>query len=437
MAGIKFVVFILILMDQLFKLWAYNVTALADFNIIPGVFRISYVENYGAAFNLFSGNRWPLVIVTGVLLLVIAYLTFSKKITDETTLSGLSMILAGGTSNLIDRVLRGYVVDCLDFTQLINFPVFNFADVCVVIGAGMLIYHVLIEEPRKKKAAAPVEEQGNEVEQVRFFIGPEYNQSRVDGSGSRADWSDPLPNPVAYYRWPGDCGWEASTKECTAERRAELCISIPDPVELEAVPQDIPVDIIYEDESVIVVNKPKGMVVHPAPGNPDGTLVNALLWHCRGKLSSINGVIRPGIVHRIDRDTSGLLLVAKTDQAHLSLSEQIKAHSCERVYQAVVYGRMKEGEGRVDAPIGRNPMERKEMCVIAKNSKEAVTNYRVLQEYEGFSHLELRLETGRTHQIRVHMAYLGHPVAGDPVYGPKKGDKKPGRTVPARKKHCF
>ena len=161
MAGIKFVVFILILMDQLFKLWAYNATALADFNIIPGVFRISYVENYGAAFNLFSGNRWPLVIVTGVLLLVIAYLTFSKKITDETTLSGLSMILAGGTSNLIDRVLRGYVVDCLDFTQLINFPVFNFADVCVVIGAGMLIYHVLIEEPRKKKAAAPVEEQGN------------------------------------------------------------------------------------------------------------------------------------------------------------------------------------------------------------------------------------------------------------------------------------
>ena len=200
----------------------------------------------------------------------------------------------------------------------------------------------------------------------------------------------------------------------------ELTLSIPDPVELAAVPQDIPVDIVYEDESVIVVNKPKGMVVHPAPGNPDGTLVNALLWHCRGKLSSINGVIRPGIVHRIDRDTSGLLLVAKTDQAHLSLSEQIKAHSCDRVYQAVVYGRMKEPEGRVDAPIGRNPLERKEMCVTARNSKEAVTNYRVLQEYEGFSHLELRLETGRTHQIRVHMAYLGHPVAGDPVYGPKK-----------------
>ena len=200
----------------------------------------------------------------------------------------------------------------------------------------------------------------------------------------------------------------------------ELCVTLPEAEEPEAVPQDIPLDVVYEDEDVIVVNKPVGMVVHPAPGNPDGTLVNALLWHCRGKLSSINGVIRPGIVHRIDRDTSGLLLVAKTDQAHLSLSEQIKAHSCDRVYQAVVYGCMKEPEGRVDAPIGRNPLERKEMCVTAKNSKEAVTNYRVLQEYEGFSHLELRLETGRTHQIRVHMAYLGHPVAGDPVYGPKK-----------------
>ena len=199
-----------------------------------------------------------------------------------------------------------------------------------------------------------------------------------------------------------------------------LELELPEPVELEAVPQNIPVDIVYEDDQLLVVNKPKGMVVHPAPGNPDGTLVNALLWHCQGGLSSINGVIRPGIVHRIDRDTSGLLLVAKTDLAHQSLSAQIKAHSCDRVYQAVVYGRFREGEGTVSAPIGRNPNERKEMCVTTRNSREAVTHYRVLAEYEGFSHLELRLETGRTHQIRVHMAYLGHPVAGDPVYGPRR-----------------
>lgn len=201
---------------------------------------------------------------------------------------------------------------------------------------------------------------------------------------------------------------------------SRLELELPEPVELEAVPQNIPVDIVYEDDQLLVVNKPKGMVVHPAPGNPDGTLVNALLWHCQGGLSSINGVIRPGIVHRIDRDTSGLLLVAKTDLAHQSLSAQIKAHSCDRVYQAVVYGRFREGEGTVSAPIGRNPNERKEMCVTTRNSREAVTHYRVLAEYEGFSHLELRLETGRTHQIRVHMAYLGHPVAGDPVYGPRR-----------------
>ena len=243
------------------------------------------------------------------------------------------------------------------------------------------------------------------MEQLSFSIGAELDQSRVDAAA--AELTGRTRSQVQALIADGLVTVDGKPVQKNTRLKAgqELAISIPDPVELAAVPQDIPVDIVYEDESVIVVNKPKGMVVHPAPGNPDGTLVNALLWHCRGKLSSINGVIRPGIVHRIDRDTSGLLLVAKTDQAHLSLSEQIKAHSCDRVYQAVVYGRMKEPEGRVDAPIGRNPLERKEMCVTAK---------------KGFSHLELRLETGRTHQIRVHMAYLGHPVAGDPVYGPKK-----------------
>ena len=174
------------------------------------------------------------------------------------------------------------------------------------------------------------------MEQVRFFIGPEYNQSRVDAAA--AELTGRTRSQIQSLITDGlvIVDGKPVQKNVRLKEGQELCISIPDPVELEAVPQDIPVDIIYEDESVIVVNKPKGMVVHPAPGNPDGTLVNALLWHCRGKLSSINGVIRPGIVHRIDQDTSGLLLVAKTDQAHLSLSEQMKAHSCERVYQAVV-----------------------------------------------------------------------------------------------------
>lgn len=195
---------------------------------------------------------------------------------------------------------------------------------------------------------------------------------------------------------------------------------IPEAKELEITAQNIPLDIRYEDDDLLVVNKPKGMVVHPAAGNYDNTLVNALLYHCKGSLSGINGVIRPGIVHRIDKDTSGLLIVAKNDMAHVSLAEQIKVHSFTREYQSVVYGRMKQDSGTVDAPIGRHPIDRKKMAVTQKNSKNAITHYSVVNEYKNFTHLKLRLETGRTHQIRVHMAYIGHPVAGDAVYGPKK-----------------
>ena len=194
-------------------------------------------------------------------------------------------------------------------------------------------------------------------------------------------------------------------------------ITVPDPVELEVLPQDIDVEIVYEDDELLVVNKPKGMVVHPAAGNPDGTLVNALLYHCKGRLSSINGVIRPGIVHRIDKLTSGLLIVAKTDFSHNFLAEQIKEHSFTREYQAIVCGRFKEKTGRIDAPIGRNKYDRKKMCVTQINSKNAVTNYEVIDEFGQFSLVRFVLETGRTHQIRVHSAYIGHPVYGDDVYG--------------------
>lgn len=192
---------------------------------------------------------------------------------------------------------------------------------------------------------------------------------------------------------------------------------IPEPTILEAVAQDIPVEIVYEDDDLLVVNKPKGMVVHPAAGNPDGTLVNALLFHCKGKLSSINGVIRPGIVHRIDKLTSGLLIVAKNDTSHNFISEQIKEHSFTREYYAVNYGKFKEHKGTIDAPIGRDKYDRKKMCVTQQNSKHAVTHYEVLEEFCGYTLTKFTLETGRTHQIRVHSAYIGHAVLGDEVYG--------------------
>lgn len=201
--------------------------------------------------------------------------------------------------------------------------------------------------------------------------------------------------------------------------RDEITLSVPDPKPLDITAENIPLDIRYEDDDLLVVNKPKGMVVHPAPGNYSGTLVNALMYHCGDSLSGINGVIRPGIVHRIDKDTSGLLIVAKNDFAHVNLAQQIKEHSFTREYQCVVYGGFKDEEGTVDAPIGRHHIDRKKMTVTDKNSKNAVTHYYIKGRYQGFTHLRVRLETGRTHQIRVHMSYIGHPIAGDPVYGPK------------------
>ena len=210
------------------------------------------------------------------------------------------------------------------------------------------------------------------------------------------------------------------TKTKTAVQESDIVnVSLPDPKELEIKPQDIPLDILYEDNDVLVVNKPKGMVVHPAPGHYEDTLVNAVLYHCRDNLSGINGVLRPGIVHRIDKDTTGALIICKNDKAHQKIADQLRAHTITRSYRAIVYNNFSEDEGMINAPIGRHPTNRKKRMVTEKNSKEAITHYKVLDHLNHkFNYIECRLETGRTHQIRVHMSHIGHPLLGDEVYGP-------------------
>ena len=212
-----------------------------------------------------------------------------------------------------------------------------------------------------------------------------------------------------------------------------ITVEIPDLVEPDIVPENIPLDILYEDDDILIVNKPKGMVVHPAAGHYSGTLVNALMYHCGESLSGINGVMRPGIVHRIDMDTTGSLLVCKNDQAHQKLAEQLKVHSIKRVYHAIVRGNLKEDSGTIDAPIGRHPVDRKKMSINYQNGREAVTHYQVLERFGDYTYISCRLETGRTHQIRVHMASIRHPLLGDNVYGPQKCPfKLQGQTLHAK-----
>lgn len=212
-----------------------------------------------------------------------------------------------------------------------------------------------------------------------------------------------------------------------------LTIHVPEPVSLDIVPENIPLDILYEDGDVLLINKPKNMVVHPSAGHESYTVVNGVMYHCKDQLSSINGVLRPGIVHRIDKDTTGVIVICKNDQAHISLAEQLKEHSITRRYEAIVYNNIREDEGTVDAPIGRSPADRKKMAVNYKNGRNAVTHYRVLQRFGKFTHIECTLETGRTHQIRVHMASIGHPLLGDSIYGPAKCPfRLEGQTLHAR-----
>ena len=260
------------------------------------------------------------------------------------------------------------------------------------------------------------------MEQNDFYVTEEVMGSRLDKAVTLL-CSDLSRNSAQQLIESGNIlvNGVVSNKKYSVSDGDIITINMPEPESLSVEPENIPLDIVYEDEHLLVVNKPKGMVVHPAAGNYNGTLVNALLYHCGDSLSGINGVIRPGIVHRIDKDTSGLLVVAKSDIAHKGLAEQIKEHSFTRVYNTVVVGNIKDNFGTIDAPIGRHPKDRKKQAVTDRNSKNAVTHFEVLERFNGFTFLKVKLETGRTHQIRVHMAYRGTPVAGDIVYGnPKK-----------------
>ena len=261
----------------------------------------------------------------------------------------------------------------------------------------------------------------------------EVGGARIDKAVADASEGEITRSFAAKLIEDGNCTVNGSAVNKNYKLKAgdTVCVQLPEPQVTDILPEDIPLDIVYEDADLLVVNKPKGMVVHPAHGHYSGTLVNALMFHCGNSLSGINGELRPGIVHRIDMNTSGLLIAAKSDVAHKGLAEQIKEHSFTREYEAVVCGCIKEG-GTVNAPIGRSKSDRKKMCVTTENSREAVTHYSVIGNYRNYTHLRLRLETGRTHQIRVHMAHIGHPVAGDDVYGNGKPASLCGQCLHAK-----
>lgn len=259
------------------------------------------------------------------------------------------------------------------------------------------------------------------MEEYVYQVQPEEDKIRIDKylSLKEEDWSRSyiqklLKDQMIFVK---DKAVKANYK---VQKNDEILVQVPDPVAAEILPEDIPLDILYEDADLLIVNKPKNMVVHPAAGHYTGTLVNAIMFHCKDNLSTINGVLRPGIVHRIDKDTTGSLVVCKSDTAHRSMADQLKVHSIDRKYRAIVHGNIKEDEGTVDAPIGRHPVDRKKMAINRQNGKEAITHYKVLERFGDYTYIECRLETGRTHQIRVHMTSLGHPLLGDTVYGPQK-----------------
>ncbi len=325
--------------------------------------------NEGAAFGIRLGGQWVHVTLSCLAMALVGYMIWNTPREDRFGLAGFGLIMGGAVGNLWDRVVTGRVTDFIDVgIGTYRWPTFNVADSCVVVGIGMLLVSYVLN------SRGATDDEGHTV------------------SGTADD----------------ETGLTMRGGEMLVVRR-------PDRREPSATPEDIPVDVRYEDDDLLVVNKPAGQVVHPAPGHPGGTLVNALTWYC-SKLSSVGGPIRPGIIHRLDKDTSGLLLVAKNDRAHKALAEQLAAREISREYRALVWGHPRSHEGTVDAPVGRSTRDGTKMTVGGRSPRDAVTRFEVLESLQYTSWLALRLQTGRTHQIRVHMRHIGHPVVGDPDY---------------------
>ncbi len=476
-----------VFLDQLSKM--LTVMFIKPVDTVPlweDVLHLTYVENRGAAFGMLSDARWVFLLVSTIAIVGLTGFMIWKRPSNKLECVALTFIIGGGIGNMIDRLALGYVVDMIDF-RLINFAVFNVADSFVCIGVGLLMLYLIrdmVREYRAEKLAMIVEvptafavesPEINQIEETTrtTTMTPMCDDLRLsmpesdidtdmdtadtdramtetytvpaDGAGERLDrfLSDVgnITRAAAVRLIETDCVTLQTAKsiDTKAAKNTRLnvgdCVTVtyPAPEDYDVAAEDIPLDIVFEDKDILVINKPVGMVVHPAPGNYTGTLVNALMHHCGDDLSGVGGVRRPGIVHRIDKDTSGLLVVAKNDAAHNHLAEQLKTHTVSRVYHAICLGNLKEDRGTVELAIGRNSADRKKMATFPKGSsaipggatvREAVTHYTVLERFplgarwgQAFTYVQCELETGRTHQIRVHLAAGGHPLLGDPVYG--------------------
>ena len=374
--------------DQWVKAWVMGHLQMGETtSLFPGFLELMRVHNYGAAWSSFAGQKWLLLGVTGVILAVVLWAISS-------TGSGWAMwwiCSASSSGPAIPRSTWRMCASCPGLFWARSTMCYSMKSMTGGKRMEPLILQTASEDAGKRLDAWLAEQ----TELTRSAVQKLMEEGRVTAAGK----------PLA--------------KNTRLTGGETVSVELPEPEAVDIVPQNIPLDVVYEDEDVIVVNKPKGLVVHPAPGHPDGTLVNALLYHCGDSLSGINGELRPGIVHRIDRDTSGLIIAAKNDFAHVKLAEQLQDHTLARTYRCIVTGNLREDTGTVNAPIGRCPTDRKKMAVVA-GGRNAVTHWTVLERYPGVNYVECRLETGRTHQIRVHMAYIGHPILGDTVYGNKK-----------------